>query len=388
MQTLDRWVNERMLAADVIYASIDIRRGAGRICPVDVNLFPAGFNNLCRVDAEAVAPVFGEALKRRGVAPGAAVGIIAESHTRNPFYAEHLHALVGHIRRAGFRAEVSCPECAEDVVVRSSSGQTMTLLPIGGKEGRVVFGADFNPDFLLINNDLSTGVPLLLAAARQPMSPSPSRGWHVRRKHMFFEAYEKIVAEFCAIIGEDPRRYLPRSIRVADVDFKTRAGLEPVAAAVETVLAETRRWNEEHHVDEPPAAIIKSNYGTYGMAVMSVSSPDEVTQMNRKTINKMQIGKGKVQTTEVIVQEAIPTDDQIDGCPAEPVIYLIDGTPVGAFYRHHCERGNKYNLNVSGMSFEPICLKDRPTTGEIPAVLLISRLASYAASKETGTVLI
>src|SRR3989338_201415 len=152
-----RWLESRPESQNVFYASVDVRRGAGRICPIDVNLFPAGFNNLCPAAAAGRPERFRGALGRAGAGSGSAVGVVAESHTRNPFYAEHLHALIGLLRCAGFRAEASCPECAEDVSVRSASGKTLNLLPIARKADTHVFSPDFTPDILLLNNDLAAG---------------------------------------------------------------------------------------------------------------------------------------------------------------------------------------------------------------------------------------
>lgn len=376
------WLDGQKVSSAVFYTSVDLRRGSGRICPVDVNCFPAGFNNLCPNDAAIAPEKFLAALERSGAKKGAAVGVIAESHTRNIYYADHLHSLVGIIRNAGYRAEASCPECADDVQVRSASGQVLSLLPINRREDKIVFGKDFIPDFLLLNNDLAGGLPLLLKNISQPMVPPADLGWFRRRKHRFFEVYANLAGDFARAAGIDPRSIVPRSVRVADIDFKNKTGLDRVAESVETVLAESRRWNEEHHISETPAAIIKSNYGTYGMAVMSVTSANEVLNMNRKTVNKMHIGKGKVQTVEVLVQEGIPTDDTVDDCPAEPVVYLVEGRPIGAFYRHHCERGNKYNLNVSGMAFKTICLRDLPPGDMFGSALSIARLAALAVVYE------
>ncbi|MBI4179482.1 glutamate--cysteine ligase [bacterium] len=380
------WLDRRDPERPVFYASVDIRRGAGRICPIDVNLFPAGFNNLCKTDAEDTPGKLKAAFERRGVRAGAGVGVIAESHTRNPYYAEHLHALVGLIRKAGYRAEISCPECAEDVTVRSVSGETLTMLPILRLDRKIIFGADFVPDFLLVNNDFASGIPPGLVRPLQTMEPSPTLGWCNRRKHDFFSHYERIAKEFCRDLGTDSRLIVPKSLFVGDVNFKTRAGFDQLAEAVESVLAAARAWHDEMEISERPVAVIKSNHGTYGMAVMSVSSVDEVRQMNRKTVNKMQIGKGKIQTREVLVQEGIPTEDAVDGCPAEPVVYFLDGRPIGAFYRHHCERENTYNLNVSGMAFKPICLHDDPEAKDVPlqTLLAVTRLAVLAAAEETA----
>lgn len=382
-----QWLDQREEGGQsIFYSSVDIRRGAGRICPVDVNLFPAGFNNLCKTDVKDTPASFRQALERRGIPKGAAVGVVAESHTRNPYYAEHLHALVGLIREAGYLAEVSCPECADDVVVQSSSGQILTLLPIHRRADKILFGADFAPDLLLLNNDLAAGVPLLLKNVSQPVVPAFGYGWFHRRKHRFFEIYSKLADEFCSDFSLDPRTINPLSLRVAEVDFKNKIGLDRIAGAVETVLEACRRWYGDHGLGEVPTALIKSNYGTYGMAIASVTDPDQILHINRKLINKLHVGKGKVQTTEVIVQEGIPTDDAVENGPAEPVVYLVGGRPVGAFFRHHAERDNTYNLNVSGMAFKPICLHDQPASDPMSAALVIARLATIAAAREPAEV--
>lgn len=376
------WLDSQTNSNTIFYASVDVRRGGGRICPIDVNLFPAGFNNLCKTDGGDVSARLNQAFDRIGVRRDAAIGVVAESHTRNPYYAEHLHSLIAFLRAAGYKTEVSCPECADDVVVASSSGQSLTLSPISRRGDKIVFGADFVPDILLLNNDLAAGAPLLLKNLSQPVIPGLGYGWFARRKHNFFETYAEIASNFCREIGVDPRTINPLTIHVGDVNFKEKSGLDRIAAAVEKVLAESKKWYEENGISETPTAIVKSDSGTYGMAVMSVTSADEILQMNRKTVNKMHVGKGKVQTTGVIVQEGIPTEDSVDGCPAEPAVYLIGGLPVGAFFRHHCERENTYNLNVSGMAFKPVCLHDLSPADPFMQVVIIAQLACAAAGRE------
>jgi len=49
--------------------------------------------------------------------------------------------------------------------------------------------------------------------------------------------------------------------------------------------------------------IVKADAGTYGMGIMTVKSPDEVRDLNRKTRNKMAVVKDGLQVSEVIIQE-------------------------------------------------------------------------------------
>src|SRR5437868_5036222 len=67
------------------YCSIDLRDSGFKIVPVDSNLFPAGFNNICPEDIRN-APA---ALKKQveANAPGAKkVVLVPESNTTNTYY--------------------------------------------------------------------------------------------------------------------------------------------------------------------------------------------------------------------------------------------------------------------------------------------------------------
>jgi glutamate--cysteine ligase len=57
----------------------------------------------------------------------------------------------------------------------------------------------------------------------------------------------------------------------------------------------------------------------------------------------------------VIVQEGIATIDKVDNAPAEPMVYMIDGIPVGGMYRVNDQRDALGNLNASGMRFTGMC---------------------------------
>jgi len=56
----------------------------------------------------------------------------------------------------------------------------------------------------------------------------------------------------------------------------------------------------------------------------------------------------------VMIQEGVPTREDVDGAAAEPVVYMIDRSVVGGFYRVHTERGRDENLNAPGMHFVPL----------------------------------
>ena len=51
---INKYIDAEMGNFDIpFYNSVDIRESSAKYAPVDNNLFPAGFNNLCLLDLEA-----------------------------------------------------------------------------------------------------------------------------------------------------------------------------------------------------------------------------------------------------------------------------------------------------------------------------------------------
>lgn len=80
--------------------------------------------------------------------------------------------------------------------------------------------------------------------------------------------------------------------------------------------------------------------------------------MNRRTKNKMSVGKNRRHIDSVVVQEGIPTATIVDRLAAEPVIYLIGSQLIGGFLRTNSERTDEENLNSPGMVFRKLCMSD------------------------------
>ena len=67
------------------YSSFDLRDSTLKISPVDANLFPAGFNNICEVDKANSVPICRKYLKTY-FSSFKNIALLAEEHTGNPFY--------------------------------------------------------------------------------------------------------------------------------------------------------------------------------------------------------------------------------------------------------------------------------------------------------------
>ena len=349
--TIERWLREQWEThAAPFYASVDLRDGGYKVAPVDINLFPGGFNNLDPASDAQCLPAILATIER--VRPGArSVLLVPENHTRNTGYIENVIALQAMLTRAGAEVRVASvdPGLTATTFIEGKNG-TLKLEPakrIGNRLG--VEG--FDPAMVLLNNDLSGGVPELLRNLEQPVMPPPYAGWTTRRKSNHFAIYHDLARQICAQIGIDPWFIDPCFARCGEVDFHESTGQQCLADQVDGLLTKIRAKYKEHGIGREPFIIVKADAGTYGMAVMTVKDPSEVWHLNRKQRKKMEMAKGHAEVHEVMIQEGVYTADIVEASTAEPVIYMVDRFVVGGYYRVSPGRTQDENLNVPGAYF-------------------------------------
>ena len=369
------------------YSSVDLRHSGVKLAPVDTNLFPAGFNHLSQAArARGIAQVqkrlsgCNKGVKRALVIP--------ENHTRNQGYIDNLGALVSLLEEAGLEVAVGSLIATDAAIeVTTSAGRVLAEQPLVRSANSLHTAGGFTPDLILMNNDLTSGFPEILRGVTQPIAPRPGLGWHRRRKSIHFEAYEQLARQFAADFAIDPWTISAEFQKCGLVDFAEKQGLECVALNVEKVLHRMREHFAQHGITSEPYVYVKSDSGTYGMGIMTVRGGEELFEINKKIRNKMNVIKEGVQNTEVIIQEGIPTIDRIEGGPAEPMIYLMNGIAVGGAFRVNSERDGENNLNASGMRFVGMCDEDEQGATHITpchfgAYSIVSQLASLAAERE------
>lgn len=337
------------------YGSVDIRNAGYKMASIDMNLFPGGFNNLNPNFIQLASHAALDAVER--ACPQAkSVLIVPENHTRNTFYLQNVYALSNILRNAGFEVRLGSinPEITEPVELETALGDTVTLEPLQRTRGRVHLADGFSPCLILLNNDLSAGVPDILKDINQTVLPPLHGGWTTRRKTAHFSAYNDVAAEFAALVGMDEWQINPYFEQISGLNFQEREGEDALADAVERMLAKIQAKYDEKGITDQPFVIVKADAGTYGMGVMSVKSADEVRGLNRKNRNKMAKVKEGLEVSEVIVQEGIYTYETMNGAVSEPVVYMMDRFVIGGFFRVHEGRGADENLNAGGMVFVPL----------------------------------
>jgi len=344
------------LSTPPVYGSIDLRNAGFKLAPIDMNLFPAGFNNLNPNFLVHAIEAAQHILKI--ISPNAKkVLVIPESHTRNLYYWMNIKTLQKILEGAGLEirfgmlnGDVKSPQ-----TIDLESGEKVLVAPLLRKDNQLYLDG-FIPDVILLNNDLSDGIPEILENLKQMILPPAELGWSQRLKSEHFQYYAEVTAEFAKQVDIDPWLITPLFRHCGEIDFMQQEGLECLTKNAENLFAEIEKKYAQYHISHQPFLIIKADAGTYGMAVMTVRNIDELKSMNRKQRSRMSMTKGGQPVRRVIIQEGVYTFETFgpDHAVAEPVIYLWGSCVVGGFYRVHKNRSVDENLNSPGMEFQPL----------------------------------
>ncbi|MBN1379512.1 MAG: glutamate--cysteine ligase [Gammaproteobacteria bacterium] len=380
------------------YASVDLRNAGFKLAPVDTNLFPAGFNNL-NPGFLPLAYHATQSAMQRLCADAYEVLIIPENHTRNLFYLESVATLQQIVQQAGYAVRIGSllPDIGDGKQIELPSGRTLKLEPIR-RENDKLRVADSTPCAILLNNDLSAGRPEILENLKQHIIPPLQLGWSNRLKSQHFAVYRDLATEFAGLLELDPWLIDPLSRNCGCIDFMKREGYECLEKHVGELLSQIQAKYTEYKIDKKPFVFIKADSGSYGMGVMTVSSVEEIGQLNRKQRTRMDATKEGQKIHKVIIQEGVYTSETLNGnSVAEPVVYMIDHFVIGGFYRVHSGKTQTENLNSPGMHFEPLafadacCSPDRHCSpnaepNRFYAYGVIARLALLAAARECAAI--
>ena len=396
MPAIERWFRlEWMEHTPPFYSSVDIRNAGFKLAPVDTNLYPGGWNNLTPEMLPLAVQAAMAAIEK--ICPEARnLLLIPENHTRNTFYLSNVAQLRRIFHMAGLNVRIGSisPEIKKNTTIELPGGETVTLEPVIRSKTRLGL-KNFDPCTILLNNDLSAGIPGILEDIHeQYLLPPLHAGWSVRRKSNHFQSYEEVSKRFGKLLGIDPWLIHPMFNHCGEVNFADGSGMECLTSNVDALLGKIRRKYKEYGIKEKPFVVVKADNGTYGMGIMTVRDAKELEDLNRRTRNKMSVIKDGQEVHEVIIQEGVITNERMHDAVAEPVVYMMDRYVVGGFYRIHAERGIDENLNAPGASFVPLAFDQSthlPQPGAKPGASapnrfymygVVGRLAMLSASYE------
>ncbi len=396
LPAIERWFRlEWMEHTPPFYTSVDVRNAGFKLAPVDTNLFPGGFNNLTPEMLPLAVQAAMAAIEK--ICPEATnLLLIPERHTRNTFYLSNVARLMQIFHMAGLNVRLGTLDetIKKPTPIDLPDGTALTLEPLIRTRGRLGL-KDFDPCTILLNNDLSSGVPKVLENLHeQYLLPPLHAGWKVRRKTKHFAAYEEIAKKFAKLLGMDPWLINPMFAHCGEVNFTDGSGAECLQTNAEALLGKIRRKYKEYGIQEKPFIIVKADASTHGMGIMTVRDPKDLADLAAKSRDKLGVIENGQGVSEVILQEGVPTYERVNDAVAEPVVYMIDRYVVGGFYRVNAERGIDENLNAPGASFVPLAFAESnqlPRPGVKPGASapnrfymygVVARLAMVAASYE------
>ena len=343
-----KWLERKSQNASFpFYASFDLRSSGQKIAPVDANLFPAGFNNVCEVDQSAAPRLVRDFFKKHHPQAQKII-LLAEEHTKNAFYWDNIYSLKTLLEQSGPASVCVCApgrNILKNTVIKSAAGRNISVFLLKNKISTA--------DLIISNNDFSTDYSLDL---KIPVIPSPRLGWRHRKKHHFFYHYNQLAAEFALLMDMNPSSLVIQTQRFLGFDVQQPRSLNALKEAASVFLKKLQ-------AQTPPSAprpflFLKNNSGTYGLGITVIHSPEDIDQWNSKIKKKMKAAKGGGPVTELIIQEGVGSYLKSAGFTAEPVIYLIGGVLAGGFLRAHKDKGALDNLNSPGAVYRTLCISD------------------------------
>lgn len=354
---IQKWFCQKTKELDYpIYSSYDIRDGDYKISNVDANIYPAGFNNICPTDKESAVGLFkkyiqihyGEAIKK--------ILLVTEEHTNNPYYLENVATLQQLLTDVGYSVHVAFPSNIETPLELTSITGRKVIVNSGYENS--AFLKEFNPDLIISNNDFSLSLQEWGDQTSKPINPPRQLGWYQRKKSRYFLNYNQLVNEFAAVAGFDPFLLRVETEEFLNFDITSDESRDQLAQQVDLFLEKLKVEYQKRGIAQEPFCFVKNNSGTYGLAVIRVSSGAEVKEWTYKSRKKMKAAKGGREVEEVIIQEGIPSVVTSEEASAEPVIYMVGCELAGGFLRTHAEKSSTESLNSPGAVYKKLCVTD------------------------------
>ena len=396
MPAIERWFRlEWMEHTPPFYTSVDLRNAGFKLAPVDTNLFPSSFDHLAPEMLPLAVQAAMAAIEK--ICPEAKnLLLIPDSRTANPYYLYNVQRLVQVFSQAGLNVRLGSLDESVTAPTRRvlPDGSELVLEPLLRTRGRLGL-KNFDPCTILLNDDLSAGLPPVLEHLHeQYLLPPLHAGWTVRRKSRHFQSYEEVAKKFAKLLGMDPWLINPMHAQCGQVDFGAASGLDCVRSNAEAMLTKVRRKYKEYGINEKPFVMVKADNGTSGMGLMTVRDVKDLDDAERLARHAMSAGHGGTDITEILIQEGVPTYERIGDAPAEPVVCMVDRYVVGGFYRTHADRAFDESLNAPGAAYVQLAFAEStqlPRPGVKPGASapnrfymygVIGRLAMLAAAYE------
>ena len=360
-----QWLTPRA----VFSGSFDLRHSGYKIAPVDANLYPAGWHQICESSRPLAIQRLRAYVEQRSWQGRTAV-LLAESFTRNAAYLENLYVLRELLAAVCPRVEVvmnlEALPAAGHGFQTTRGVVTVQRFALGPQGAPRIQGQELGDAVVILATDLSGG-DSFLDRLSVPLSHPRGLGWDRRRKNTFFELYNPRAAAWAQAQGEDPWSVTVETGTVEIASLEDEASLRTLGQAIDAMTERIAEQYRARGVSDVPFVAVKSVAGTFGRGVLMLTSSQELEALPLKVRRNLAAASPQArpgQPLPMLVQEGIYTRDLVRGCPSEPVLYALGGALVGGFYRSHCGKDPATNLNSPGMVFASMCAGDNVADGQ------------------------
>ena len=385
MPAIERWFRlEWMEHTPPFYSSVDVRNAGFKLAPVDTHLFPGGWHNLTPAMLPLAVQAAMVAIEK--ICPEAKnLLLIPENHSNNAsntFYLSSIAQLRRIFHMAGLHVRIGSidPDIKQNTTVALPNGESIVLEPVIRSAKRLGL-KDFDPCTILLNNELTKGLPGILEELHEQfVLPPLHASGSIRRKSTHYKTYDDVCKRFGKLLGVDPWLINPMYLTCTDADL---------AACVDTLLAKIKKKYKEYGISDKPFVVVKNNHSSASdkhaaTGVLMLRQSSELT--DHKDLASFR--------GELVVQEGVLTKERMNDAVAEPVVYMMDRYVVGGFYRVHADRGMDENLCSPRSRYVPLAFAEGtelPKPGIKPGASapnrfymygVVGRLAMLAASYE------
>jgi glutamate--cysteine ligase len=387
------WLKQRETECSSIpiYSSVDIRHTHYKFSVIDTNIYPAGFNNLAERSITKGKHEFVKAIKKR--CPHCKrILLVTERSTRNLWYLENIAVLFTLLHENGFEVTIGTfftkTDPIEKMVLKSSSGIFLHFHDIGTLYKKRDLNTEF--DLILLNNDLSNGIPSPLKHISIPVHPPLYAGWWHRSKTRHFIILNALLAEFAALLEIDPWLISCLFSPIESFDMLSTEDHKNVVTAAEEFYEQIEQKHRLYGIQSKPFIFIKADSGTSGRGVIPIEHPKDILEFSNKMKHDLCKGKQSRKITKFLLQEGLESIDTYQSNTCEPVIYSINNHPIGGFFRINPKKNPRENLSSPNSYFEPLSVsmlgrdsrKISIAHSHYDLYSLLARLAGIAVSRE------
>ncbi|MBP8874494.1 MAG: glutamate--cysteine ligase, partial [Polaromonas sp.] len=283
MPAIERWFRlEWMEHTPLFYSSVDVRNAGFKLAPVDTSLCPHGWNNL----SPAMLPLAVQAamVAIEKICPEAKnLLLVAENKSNKSDYNWAYLSNLAQLRRIFHMAGLNVRIGSIDSSIKKSTtltlpnGESVTLEPVCRNNDRIGL-KDFDPCTILLNNELTTGVPGILEdLPTQYLLPPLHGSGSVRRKSEHYRCYDEVVKRFGKLLGVDPWFISPMYTTCKDIDLSQETGVDSLSTTVDSLLAKIKKKYKEYGIQEKPFVVIKTGCSSLASKDLSVNKTQTVS---------------------------------------------------------------------------------------------------------------